>query len=45
MLCRASKLMLIIFIVYQEESGDDATVNEEMNNEVKVQKTEMRPNG
>jgi hypothetical protein len=35
-----------IFIVFQEESGDDnAKVKEEMNIEVKVQKNEVRPNG
>jgi hypothetical protein len=35
-----------IFIVFQEESGDDDTkVKEEMNIEVKVQKNEMRSNG
>jgi hypothetical protein len=34
-----------MFIVFQEESGDDATVKEETNDEVKVKKNEMRPNG
>jgi hypothetical protein len=34
-----------IFVVFQEESGDDTKVEEEMKIEVKVQKNEMRPNG
>jgi hypothetical protein len=39
----ALRKYVTIYIVFQEELGDYARVKEETNNEVKVQKNEMRP--